>query len=174
MTIKLCDFGLAKNLYGGYKYRIKDMSKRLPLKWMAIESFDRNLFTTKSDVWSFSITCWEIFTLGMDPYLGVDYTDLCHIIREGYRLDQPGFCPNAVFALMKECWNEFASERPSFADLVASFETLTDTESDSARADSAYADSTCADSTGVSFSRANSEESTAGVGYVTVMRASSV
>ena len=89
---------------------------------MAIESFSSNTYTTKSDVWSFGVTCWEIFTLGMDPYLGVEYSDLKRMIKKGYRLDQPGYCPGDVFLIMKRCWEEGPDERPSFPQLVEIFD----------------------------------------------------
>lgn len=53
---------------------------RLPLKWMSPEAIFDKVYTTQSDVWSFGILMWEIFSLGK-----------CHnspltIISHSYRL----------------------------------------------------------------------------------------
>jgi serine/threonine protein kinase len=68
--VKICDFGLARDCdYGDY---VRKGDGPLPIKWMAIESMKDKVFTSKSDVWSFGIFCWEVFSLGANPYPGFE------------------------------------------------------------------------------------------------------
>ncbi len=87
----------------------------------AIESLRDKVYTTKSDVWSFGVFCWELFSLGVTPYPGmaVDGTFYQRLI-DGYRMGKPKWAPDALYTdLMLKCWNELPEERPSFGNIVS-------------------------------------------------------
>ncbi len=78
---------------------------KLPVRWMAIESLEFRKFSTKSDVWSFGVVMWEVFTLGLArPYQNIAARDLSETIVSGARMQQPPACPDDVYALMLQCW----------------------------------------------------------------------
>ncbi|XP_065835753.1 tyrosine-protein kinase receptor TYRO3-like [Oscarella lobularis] len=119
LTIKISDFGLARALTEDKDYyRITQGKVGLPIRWVALEGFTKGIFTTKSDIWSYGITLWEVMTMGMTPYPGVGVGNLVPLLQEGMRLSQPRHCPNRIFKLMADCWSENPEKRPSFQLLV--------------------------------------------------------
>ncbi|NWR69023.1 PGFRA factor, partial [Centropus unirufus] len=98
--VKICDFGLARDIMHDSNYVSKG-STFLPVKWMAPESIFDNLYTTLSDVWSYGILLWEIFSLGGTPYPGmmVDST-FYNKIKSGYRMAKPDHATNEVYVCM--------------------------------------------------------------------------
>ena len=115
-TIKIADFGLTKNLH----YAVNRSNTALPLRHIPYESFFGK-FSEKSDVWSFGITVWEIFTLGRpNPFSHLRNEDLVKDAMKGPRrklLQKPANCPNDVYAMMLMCWKHTPNDRPDFKRL---------------------------------------------------------
>ncbi|XP_056288938.1 fibroblast growth factor receptor 1b isoform X2 [Pseudoliparis swirei] len=91
---------------------------RLPVKWMAPEALFDRVSTHQSDVWSFGVLLWEIFTLGGSPYPGVPVEELFKLLKEGHRMEKPSACPQELYLMMKDCWHAVPSRRPRFSQLV--------------------------------------------------------
>ncbi|CAN8189945.1 unnamed protein product [Coccothraustes coccothraustes] len=116
--VKICDFGLARDIMRDSNY-ISKGSTFLPLKWMAPESIFNNLYTTLSDVWSFGILLWEIFTLGGTPYPELPMNEqFYNAIKRGYRMSKPTHASDEIYSIMQKCWEEKFEIRPSFSQLV--------------------------------------------------------
>jgi serine/threonine protein kinase len=85
-----------------------------PIKWTSPEALRFNVFSPKSDVWSFGVLMWEIYTLGSNPYPGVPLGDVLPKLDTGYRMPQPPRCPQWVYGCMLQCWQIEPDHRPSF------------------------------------------------------------
>lgn len=80
----------------------------------APESFNNGLFSHASDVWSFGVTLWEMFSLGESPYGDIRGIDAIEIIEKGERLPQPHLCPDDIYDIMQGCWSYKPKNRPTF------------------------------------------------------------
>jgi len=122
-TCKVADFGFAKDVMANNIYERKSEGK-LPIRWMAPESLYDNVYSTKSDVWSFGVLMWEVVTLGSVPYPGLQPSEVMKKVNSGYRLEKPEHCKRELYNIMVKCWEKESKERPTFSDLVRDFETL--------------------------------------------------
>uniref|UniRef100_A0A8C7LJZ2 Fibroblast growth factor receptor n=1 Tax=Oncorhynchus mykiss TaxID=8022 RepID=A0A8C7LJZ2_ONCMY len=116
-VMKIADFGLARDIHHIDYYK-KTTNGRLPVKWMAPEALFDRIYTHQSDVWSFGVLLWEIFTLGGSPYPGVPVEELFKLLKEGHRMDRPAACTEELYIMMRDCWHAVPSRRPTFQQLV--------------------------------------------------------
>ena len=93
LTVKISDFGLSRDIYAVDYYRVQSKSL-LPVRWMPPESILYGKFTTESDVWSFGVVLWEIYSFGLQPYYGYCNQEVIEMIRSRQLLPCPEDCPS--------------------------------------------------------------------------------
>ncbi|KAI2648342.1 Tyrosine-protein kinase CSK [Labeo rohita] len=108
---KVSDFGLTKEASS-----TQDTAK-LPVKWTSPEALREKAFSTKSDVWSYGILLWEIYSFGRVPYPRIPLKEVVPRVEKGYKMDSPDGCPVVVYDIMKLCWTLDPVVRPSFREL---------------------------------------------------------
>ena len=133
---KVADFGLSKKMYGDKNYE-KENRTIIPWKWMAPELLMHDYLTLRSDVWSFGVLVWEMFSFGRAPYGQMGFEELMDKLENGYRLPCPPdlscistWSPSELyFCLSNACFKEEPEDRASFSDVVQILEKeLTPTE----------------------------------------------
>ncbi|XP_068685558.1 fibroblast growth factor receptor 3-like isoform X2 [Montipora foliosa] len=115
-TCKVTDFGMARDVQQDNIYE-KKTKGRLPVKWTAYEALMYGTYTTKSDVWSFGVLLYEIFTIGGSPYPRMDGRKIANLLQEGYRMPKPQHVDNELYKIMMSCWLEDPNARPTFLNL---------------------------------------------------------
>jgi len=123
--VKISDFGMSRSLYSQQYYKVEGRVV-LPIRWMSWESVLLGRFTTRSDVWSYGVTLWEIYSFAREqPYshmLDDDVIRNCMNyysgnISEILTLSQPHQCNKEMYDLMRACWNLADYNRPTFKDI---------------------------------------------------------
>ncbi|XP_074524885.1 tyrosine-protein kinase JAK2 isoform X2 [Halichoeres trimaculatus] len=137
--VKIADFGLSKIVpFDKEYYRMKQPGES-PIFWYAPEAIAELKFSYKSDVWSFGVVLYEIFSYcdtNINPkrlYMqeighSVQGTSiqmhLASILKNNWRLPAPPSCPAKVYSLMQQCWAYNLEERPCFSSLGNEIETM--------------------------------------------------
>ncbi|CAO4360583.1 unnamed protein product [Caenorhabditis nigoni] len=123
--VKVADFGLARKFDIGDENYVMKTDNLLPWKWMAPESFDEQIFNTKTDVWSYGILLWEIGTLGKTPYRGWDSEGTLEHLANGYVLPKPELVPDYVYEdAFQKCVSLNPQDRPTFDRLFKYFDDI--------------------------------------------------
>jgi len=112
---KISDFGLSRQTDTGY-YKV--INSKIPIKWTAPEVLEGKACSTKSDVWSFGVCMWEIYSLGKEPYNWLNNKEVTEQVPKGLRLDKPENCSDDVWTIVKDCWLPEPEDRPRFKRIV--------------------------------------------------------
>lgn len=87
------------------------------MKWTAYEGLLYGTYTTQSDVWSFGVVLYEIFTVGGSPYPGINGREIANKLQQGYRMPKPQHVDHQLYQIMLQCWQENPDDRPTFPSL---------------------------------------------------------
>ncbi|XP_032162220.1 tyrosine-protein kinase transmembrane receptor ROR2 isoform X1 [Mustela erminea] len=116
LSVKVSDLGLFREVYSADYCRLTG-GALLPVRWMSPEALAHGKFSVDSDIWSYGVLLWEVFSYGLQPYCGHSNQDVVDMVRGRQVLPCPDDCPAWVYALMVECWHEVPSRRPRFKDI---------------------------------------------------------
>ncbi|NXS10056.1 STYK1 kinase, partial [Neodrepanis coruscans] len=119
-TAKLCGLGLA---YKTHTCGANSVTQAVPVKWQAPERLLKKPPSIKADIWSFGILLYEMITLGAPPYPEVPPSDILSHLQRQNIMKQPSSCQQAMYNIMKSCWQWNARNRPSPAHLIWSLQT---------------------------------------------------
>ncbi|PIC29252.1 hypothetical protein B9Z55_020901 [Caenorhabditis nigoni] len=114
--IRIGDFGLAM------KYEDKDYLSKSPIpknripSHSAPEIINEGKYTEKSDIWSFGLCLFQLFTLSTD-------TDLYskEDVEEFMKNNNPLKCRSEIFEFLEMCWYDKPRHRPNFKTCVYTF-----------------------------------------------------
>uniref|UniRef100_A0A3Q2NQ06 Tyrosine-protein kinase n=1 Tax=Fundulus heteroclitus TaxID=8078 RepID=A0A3Q2NQ06_FUNHE len=115
LVVKVSDFGMARYVLDNQYTSTK--GAKFPVKWSPPEVFNYCKFSSKSDVWSYGVLMWEVFTEGQMPFDQSLNHEVVTMVTSGHRLYRPKKATPALYDIMELCWNNRPEERPSFSEL---------------------------------------------------------
>ncbi|KAL6045682.1 Tyrosine-protein kinase abl1 [Balamuthia mandrillaris] len=118
LSIKVADFGLAREHEDVSNLEKFAADSPLPLKWIAPECLRSHVYSSKADVWSYGVTLWEMANGGADPYPGMPASEAAIFVFEGGSPDIPSSAPSVVQDIMQQCFALDPDQRPTFQQIL--------------------------------------------------------
>ncbi|KAL6739158.1 hypothetical protein Aduo_012641 [Ancylostoma duodenale] len=118
-VVKISDFGLSRM---GVQYQIRTAMK-LPIKWLAPETISTFTFSLKTDVFSFGVVVFEIFSDGAEPWEGKTNAEVKVAVTNGQFVSMPPCCPEPLRLFIAEhVFTKDPAQRVTMSEVVGIFE----------------------------------------------------
>uniref|UniRef100_A0A3B3SUA5 Protein kinase domain-containing protein n=1 Tax=Paramormyrops kingsleyae TaxID=1676925 RepID=A0A3B3SUA5_9TELE len=104
LEVKVSDFGMARYVLDD-QYT-SSSGVKFPVKWSPPEVFNFCRYSSKSDVWSFGVLMWEVFTEGKMPFEQNQNHEVVMMVMQGHRLYKPKKATTCIYNIMQLCWKE--------------------------------------------------------------------
>uniref|UniRef100_A0A8C2CFX6 Tyrosine-protein kinase n=1 Tax=Cyprinus carpio TaxID=7962 RepID=A0A8C2CFX6_CYPCA len=108
LVVKVSDFGMTRYVLDDQYW--SSSGAKFPVKWSAPEVFNFCKYSSKSDVWSFGVLMWEVFTEGKMPFEHNQNHEVVMMVTQGHRLYRPQKAAPHIYNIMKMCWMEVTAE----------------------------------------------------------------
>ncbi|KAL5961607.1 Activated Cdc42 kinase Ack [Taenia solium] len=134
VTVKIGDFGLLRRgsvmdenrgSGGSEEPRVPGCvyvgvgKQKIPFAWSPPEAICGRRFSQASDVWSWGVTVWEVWSGGAEPWPGLSSDAVLAELKAARRLAWPRTtCPRRLYQLLLATWRYEPAHRPSFEYLM--------------------------------------------------------
>ncbi|XP_020615847.1 muscle, skeletal receptor tyrosine-protein kinase-like [Orbicella faveolata] len=115
MVVKISNLGFSwKGPNSDYFSLDENERAGYPVRWLPPETLQCGVFKEETDIWSFGVVLWEIYSSGLTPYYGMNDDEVISLVEGGDTLPCPKECPNEMYEVMQGCWSSEPTERPRF------------------------------------------------------------
>ena len=121
-TIRIADFGMAREILNTTEYYSKS-GGNIPVRWTAPEALFHQKYSERSDVWSFGMTMFEIWSLGLNPWYKLSNEEVIRAVHSQQVHPPPTGCPRDVYFIMVEALKYDVTKRCVFSQFRQMLET---------------------------------------------------
>ena len=112
-TCRIADFGMAREIINNSDY-YSSTGGNIPIRWTAPEALFHQMYSEKSDVWSFGMTIFEIWSFGLNPWYNLNNEEVIRAIHSKCVHPPPAGCPRDIYFVMVEALKHDPKKRCIF------------------------------------------------------------
>lgn len=111
-NLRITNLGVSRQVYES-DYCVGPCGQILPLRWCPSERVMMGEASPATEIWSFGVLLWEIFSGGLRPYISLSDAQLLEEMNQGKQpmMQLPSTCPEDVCRIVEECWHPEPGKR---------------------------------------------------------------